>query len=183
MIKKPQLSQAKDTRPCVKRKVVFSRPRLEVNLDTARIRGRHVEKIWTRRPLVSAMVVLKDPKTLVLVRQYRYGINKTLWELPAGTVDAGETPRACAVRECEEETGWVPRKVTALGSYFNAPAGSEEITYLFLMSNVVKGKMNLDPDEHLTVGEFDVRRVRRMLESGQVRDSKSIIGLYRYFSL
>jgi ADP-ribose pyrophosphatase len=182
VIKKPLLSTAKDTRPCVKRKVVFARPRLQVMSDTARIHGRLVEKIWTRRPLVSAMVVLKDADTMVLVRQYRYGINKTLWELPAGTVDEGETPRACAIRECQEETGWIPRKVTSLGSYFNAPAGSEETTFLFVLSSVIKGKMNLDPDEHITVGEFSLARIRRMLKSGEIRDAKSIIGLHRYFS-
>lgn len=149
--------------------------------DKARIHGRLVEKIWTRRPRVSAMIVLRDPRTFVLVRQYRYGINRTLWELPAGTVDPGETPRACAVRECEEETGWVPRKVKSLGSYANAPAGSEEETFIFLLSDVVKGKQHLDPDEHLTVGEFSANQVRRMLKAGQICDAKSIIGLYRYF--
>ena len=172
----------RDTRPCVKRRVVFSSPRLTVVRDTARIHGRLVEKIWTRRPRVSAMVVLKDPDTFVLVRQYRYGMNRTLWELPAGTVDEGESPRACAVRECQEETGWVPRKVRSLGSYAGAPAGSEEETFLFLMTDLVKGKMNLDADEHITVGTFSAARVRRMLKSGTICDAKSIIGLHRYFS-
>ena len=149
---------------------------------TARIRGRLVEKIWTRRPRVSAMIVLKDPKSFVLVRQYRYGLNRTLWELPAGTVDEGESPRVCAIRECQEETGWIPRKVRSLGSYANAPAGSAEQTFLFVMSGVVRGKMNLDEDEHLTVGEFSDVQVRRMLKSGLICDAKSIIALYRYFN-
>lgn len=171
-----------DRRPCVKRRVVFSSPRLRVMRDTARIHGKLVEKIWTCRPRVSAMIVLKDPRTMVLVRQYRYGADKTLWELPAGTVDPGESPRACAVRECQEETGWAPGRVRSLGSYLNAPAGSDEVTFLFVLSDVIKGKMNLDPDEHLTVGEFSLSRVSRMLKSGAIQDAKSIIGLYRYFS-
>lgn len=149
--------------------------------DRARIHGRLVEKIWTRRPRVSAMVVVRDSGAFVLVRQYRYGINRTLWELPAGTVDPGESPRVCAVRECQEETGWIPGKVKSLGSYANAPAGSEEETFLFQMTRLKKGKMNLDEDEHITVGEFSEARVRRMLRSGQICDAKSIIGLYRHF--
>lgn len=174
---------AKDTRPYTQRKVVFESKRLAVLRDRARIAGRFVEKIWTRRPRVSAMVVVRDPKTLVLVRQYRYGINRTLWELPAGTVDPGESPRVCAIRECEEETGWVARKVKSLGQFVNAPAGSEEETFIFLMTDLVRGQMNLDEDEHLTVGEFSLTRVRRMLKSGRICDAKSIIGLYRYLEL
>ena len=150
--------------------------------DRARLHGRAVEKIWTRRPRVSAMVVVSKPGTIVLVRQYRYGINRTLWEIPAGTVDAGETPRACAIRECEEETGWRPKKIESLGSFFNAPAGSEEETSLFLIPKVVKGTMNLDEDEHLTVGEFSFSQIRQMLASGRIQDAKSIIGLHRFFA-
>ncbi len=127
------------------------------------------------------MVVVKDSKTLVLVRQYRYGANRTLWELPAGTVDPGETPRACAVRECQEETGWIPKKVKSLGSFLGAPAGSEEETFLFVLSAVAKGQVHPDPDEHITIGEFGNAEVRRMLASGQICDAKSIIGLQRYF--
>lgn len=171
----------KDTRPYTQRKVVFESKRLVVLRDKARIHGRFVEKIWIRRPRVSAMLVLRDPRRLVLVRQYRYGVNKTLWELPAGTVDDGESPRACAIRECQEETGWIPGKTQAFGSFFGAPAGSQEETFFFIQSNLKKGEQNLDPDEHLTVGEFGVARLRRMLASGEICDAKSIIGLYKYF--
>lgn len=177
---RPAAARRADTRPCVKRRVVFASPRLTVMRDTARLHGKLVQKIWTRRPRVSAMVVLRDPKTLVLVRQYRYGANRVLWEIPAGTVDEGESPRECAVRECEEETGYRPTRVASLGSFDGAPAGSDETTFLFLMSGVIKGKMNLDPDEHLTVGEFSVAKVRQMLESGVIRDAKAIVGLHRY---
>lgn len=172
---------AKDTRPYTQRKVVFESERLVVLRDKARIHGRLVDKIWTRRPRVSAMIVLREPTTLILVRQYRYGVNKTLWELPAGTVDEGETPRACAVRECQEETGWIAGKVQPFGSFFGAPAGSQEQTFFFILSNLKRGKQHLDPDEHLIVGEFSVAHLRRMLAAGEICDAKSIIGLYRYF--
>lgn len=171
----------KDTRPYTQRKVVFKSERLVVLRDKARIHGRVVDKIWTCRPRVSAMIVLRDPETLVLVRQYRYGVNKTLWELPAGTVDEGESPRACAIRECREETGWIPGKTQAFGSFFGAPAGSQEQTFFFILSKLKKGEQHLDADEHLTVGEFRVQQLRRMLASGQICDAKSIIGLYKYF--
>ncbi len=177
---------ASDTRPRVQRTLVFESKRLTVLRDRAKMPGgggRVSEKVWIRRPRVSAMVVLRAPDRFVLVRQYRYGINKTLWELPAGTVDAGESPRTCAVRECQEETGWIPGKVVSLGWYAGAPAGSDEVTYLYLISGVTKGRMNLDADEHITVGEFSTAQVKRMLKSGRICDAKSIIGLYRYFDL
>lgn len=171
----------KDTRPYTQRKVVFKSERLVVLRDKARIHGRLVDKIWTRRPRVSTMIVLRDPKTLVLVRQYRYGVNKTLWELPAGTVDEGENPRACAIRECQEETGWIPRETQSFGSFFGAPAGSQEQTFFFILSDLKKGEAHPDPDEHLTVREFSLSQLHRMLQSGEICDAKSIIGLYRYF--
>jgi ADP-ribose pyrophosphatase len=168
----------------VSRSLVFQSERLTVFRDRAKMPGgggRATEKIWIRRPRVSAMVVQRGPDRFVLVRQYRYGLNRTLWELPAGTVDAGESPRTCAIRECQEETGWIPREVRSLGWYAGAPAGSDETTHLYRMSGLVKGTIHLDEDEHLRVGEFSKARILRMLRSGQICDAKSIIGLYRYF--
>lgn len=144
--------------------------------------GRVTEKVWVSRPRVSAMVMLRPGGRFVLVRQYRYGINKTLWELPAGTVDKGESPKACAVREAQEETGWIPGKVESLGWYAGAPAGSDETTYLYLMTDLKQGQAHPDEDEHLKVGTFSTAQVKRMLRSGIICDAKSIVGLYRYFS-
>lgn len=172
----------KDTRPYLQRKVIFKSERLVVTRDKARLHGRVTEKIWTWRPRVAAMIILRDPDTLVLVRQYRYGANRNLWELTAGTIDPGESPRACAIRECQEETGWIPGKVRSFGSYISNPAGSDERTYLYILSNLKKGEAHPDPGEELTVREFSRAQIKKMLKNGQICDAKSIIGLHRYLS-
>lgn len=138
-------------------------------------------KDWVKRPQVTAIIPLLDKKQIVLVRQYRHGVNKTLWELPAGTVDEKESALSCAKRECEEETGYRPQTLYSLGSFFPAPASSNEIVHLYWTDRLKKSKMNLDIGEKIELGFFDMKKVRQMLDAKKIEDAKSIIGLYRYF--
>jgi len=143
--------------------------------------GKRVDREWTALPKVSAVVTLLHSDRMILVRQYRYGVNKFLWEIPAGILDPGETPRACAKRECEEETGYRPGKLQSLGFYVTVPANTDATVYLYVASQLKKTAMCLDEDEVLTVKIFSLNAVKRMLKSGQIQDSKSIIALYRFF--
>ena len=134
-----------------------------------------------RQPRVSAMVVLLNKNKILLVRQYRYGANETLWEIPAGTVDPGESPLHCARRECEEETGYRPRSMKPLGSFVSAPAECDQKVYLYLAKHLVHTGMKPDPDEDIFVKAFTLAQVKRMLKTGLIHDAKSMVGLYRFF--
>ena len=149
--------------------------------DRVLIKGRLRIRDWVHCPKVGATVVLTDKKKIVLVRQYRYGANRTLWEIPAGTLDGKESPVTCARRECEEETGFKPRTLRSLGFFVPSPAGDDEAVYLYLATDLVETGINPDPDEDITVKSFTFTQVKRMLKKGVIRDAKSIIALYRFF--
>jgi ADP-ribose pyrophosphatase len=177
------MARSSDTRPRTKRVLKFAGRRITVYRDTVLIKGKTRIRDWVKKPLVSAMVVVKDEEEIILVRQYRHGANARLWEIPAGTVDEGESPRRCALREVEEETGFQPGKLISLGYFITAPAETNARVHLYLATRLKKTQVNFDSDEIITLKAFQIARVRQMLKRGEIRDAKSIIGLYRYFNL
>lgn len=144
--------------------------------------GKKVVREWAARPRISAVISILGPRQMLLVRQHRYGVNRMLWEIPAGTVQKGESPAACARRECEEETGHRPSHIRSLGSFFPTPAFADETVYLFAAAGLRKTAMNPDFDEKIRVKAFSTAQVRKMLKTGVIRDAKSIIALYRFFN-
>lgn len=142
---------------------------------------RKVFREWAERPRISAVIALVTPGNMLLVRQHRYGINRWLWEIPAGTVHGRETSASCARRECEEETGWRPTRIRPLGSFAPTPAFADELVDLFVGTGLRKTSSNPDFDERISVKIFSVAEVRRMLKKRVIQDAKSIVALYRFF--
>ncbi len=167
----------------VARKLLASGERFRLYRDELSWPGKkRVFREWAKRPLISAVIALVSPRDMALVRQHRYGINRWLWEIPAGTVHEGESPALCARRECEEETGWRPGRIRPLGSFAPTPAFADEQVHLFVATALKKTRSNPDFDERITVKIFSVAEVRRMLKRRVIQDAKSIIALYRFFA-
>ena len=82
------------------------------------------------------LIALDDYDNVFMVRQYRHPVGRVLLELPAGTIDEGEQPEVCAVRELREETGFRPRSLESLGGFFLSPGYSNEYIHLFLATGV-----------------------------------------------
>ena len=97
--------------------------------------GRQVEVDVIRHPPSVVIIPVPEPGCIILIRQFRYPINRLLWELPAGSVDAGETIEAAARRECHEEIGQVPETLVRLGSMFPTPGYSDEEMFFFRASS------------------------------------------------
>jgi ADP-ribose pyrophosphatase len=100
-----------------------------------------------------------------------------LLELPAGTLDPGEDPEACAVRECREETGMSPGRITRLGGFFVAPGYSTEFIHLYLAEDLKPAPLTPDEDEDLSVERLTLDRAHDLARSGELRDAKSLAGL------
>ena len=123
------------------------------------------------------MVPLDDQDQICFVRQYRHPVAQRLLELPAGTLDPGEQPQVCAVRECREETGMSPGHLTDLGTCFLAPGYSSELAHFFLAQDLSPNPLPMDPDEDIVIEQMDVERALGMLQRGEIMDAKTIIGL------
>ena len=108
-----------------------------------------------------------------LVRQYRFGVDKTLLEIPAGKLERGEDPQLTAARELTEEVGFLPQKITPLGHMELSPAYLGEITYLYLGQDLVPQKATLDEDEFLEVVKLPFKQALQMVLSGEITDGKT----------
>jgi ADP-ribose pyrophosphatase len=112
---------------------------------------------------------------VILVRQYRYGADAIHLELPAGTIDDGEDPRDCAIRELAEETGYEAGDVELIGSYRAEPARSTAFAYMFLATGARRTRDPLlDPTEIIEVELEPLESFRQMLRDGRIDNGASI---------
>jgi ADP-ribose pyrophosphatase len=125
------------------------------------------------------LVPVPEPGQVILVRQYRYAVNAFLWELPAGSVDEGETPDQAARRECHEEIGLVPSTVVRLSALYPTPGYCDEEMIFFRVSALEKSDQpaQMDEDEDIEARTFDVRDARDMVRRGEITDMKTLVGL------
>ena len=122
-------------------------------------------------------VLLVDNENYVhMIKQYRHAIEKELLEVPAGLIDPGETSEACAVRECEEETGYRPQKLKKLLHYAHAEGYSSGFTTLYLGTDLLHtGKIHLDQSEYLTQHHIPFDTLLNHVYCNDILDSKTII--------
>jgi ADP-ribose pyrophosphatase len=125
-----------------------------------------------------AIIALNEKKQIWLVEQYRHAAQKSLFELPAGTLEQGEAPQDCAIRECQEEIGMLPGKLQPLGGFFLAPGYSSEYLHLFLAQELSPAKLPRDADEDIQAKSYTPEALRTMMEAGDIQDAKTIAGLF-----
>jgi len=130
-----------------------------------------------RHPGASGIVALPGDGSVLLVRQYRHAVGDYLWEIPAGTLEPGETPLECANRELLEEGGYRAGSWKELGVIHPVPAYSDERIHLFLAEDLSPGDQDLDPDEVLEVHRVPWKEISGMIRKGAIRDSKTISSL------
>jgi ADP-ribose pyrophosphatase len=133
----------------------------------------HFPKTVTVIPLIG--------ESVVLVRQERYPARETLLELPAGKMEAGESPEETARRELEEETGYRSGSLEEIQSFFVSPGYSTEFMRLFIASELIETEASPDSDEILEPMILPLNRAREMLVRGELRDAKTILGLACFF--
>jgi ADP-ribose pyrophosphatase len=156
---------------------VFS---VEVERKTFPNGSAHTVEIVRHRPSV-VLIPIRDDGRIVLIRQFRPSINRDLWELPAGSVEPGETVEEAAIRECEEEIGVLPRVVERLTGIFLAPGFcDEELIYFRLSDFLTPGpaaRRAPDEDEDIHAEPFTVEEAKGMLADGTIVDLKTAFGL------
>ena len=159
---------------------VFEGKVFEVDRDTVRMpNGREVTVDVIRHPPSAVIVPVPEPGQVILIRQYRYAVNRWLWECPAGSVDQGETPEDAARRECHEEIGQVPETIVRLAAMFPTPGYCDEEMFFFRVSglNTPAAAAHVDEDEDIEVRTFSLKEAREMVRRGEIVDMKPVIAL------
>lgn len=151
---------------------------VNVNVDTVTLpNGLTVDLEVVRHPGAAAVVPMKDDGLVVLIRQFRHAAGGFIYEIPAGKLDPGEDPMACAARELEEEIGYKAGKLELLSSIFTAPGFTDEVIHIYQATGLTMGRQELERDEVLDVIEMSLAEAIGMIETGAIRDAKSIVGL------
>ncbi|MEM6854537.1 MAG: NUDIX hydrolase [Planctomycetota bacterium] len=114
---------------------------------------------------------------VVLIRNERFALKQTLWELPAGTVEPGESPDACAPRELTEETGYRAEAVVKLTEFFPTPGFCTELLHAYRAEGLTFTGQDLDETEKITAQAVAWDRAMKMVEDGTIRDAKTIATL------
>jgi ADP-ribose pyrophosphatase len=139
--------------------------------------GKRSSRVIIEHPGSVAVVPLLDDDRLVLIRQFRLAASGVIWEIPAGHIERGEDPEACARRELEEETGYHARKVERLFEAYLSPGSSTELMRFFLATGLEKREQRTEEDEIISVEPVEVEKVVRMIASNEIRDAKSIAAI------
>lgn len=139
--------------------------------------GRELKLAILHHPGAAAVLPFIDHDTVALVRQYRHAAGSTLWEIPAGKLDPGESPEQCAVRELQEETGFRAAHLTRLGRILTTPGFTDEVIHLYRADGLTPGPQALDGDELLEPVSVSFAEALRMVGSGEITDSKTVCAL------
>jgi len=162
-------------------KHVFSGRAVSLRVDTMELpSGRHTTREIVEHPACIVAVPIDEQGNVLLVRQFRHPVNKSLLELPAGGIEENETPEDAVRRELQEEIGYLPRKVEAMGGFYSAPGFCTEYLYLFIATELTPSRMVASDTDEIEVVPMPLARIPELIASGEICDSKSVAGLLRY---
>lgn len=143
--------------------------------------GRDHEVAIVRHPPSVVLIPIEDDGRVMLIRQYRVSVDRELWELPAGSLDPGESAEAAAARECEEEIGLAPGKIERLRALFPAPGFCDEELIFFRLSDLrapdAGSSARPDEDEDIRPQPFAVAEAKAMVARGDIVDLKTAYAL------
>lgn len=157
---------------------VFEGRLLKVRRDYVRLPdGAESTREVVEHPGAVAMVPITDEGDVLLVRQFRQPAGTVLAEIPAGTLDAGEKPEACARRELTEEIGFEPGKLELLAEVYLAPGYSSELIRIFLATDLRPAMADCDEDENLQTVRMPLADAIKAAREGAFKDAKTLCGL------
>ncbi len=163
-----------------KRRIIYQGKKIDLALQTITTRsGAAVEREVVLHRGAVALLVCVDDDHLCLVKNERYAVERTLLEVPAGTIDAGETPEVTAARELREETGYRAGLLVPLGGWWVSPGVFSERMHLFACHDLTPGPPEHQPDERLEPVIVAWSEALAMIEDGRIDDAKSMLAILR----
>ncbi len=165
------------------KRIVYRGWRFKVEEEDMIVNGSimHLNRVVPKTDFAVMVPVLPDGR-VVLERIYRAVIKKRIYELPAGTMEAGERPEACARRELEEETGFKAKSMRFLFKGYPSPGIITYMAHCYLATGLSRGKVHRDPYEDIKVIAVPLKKALKMIDDGKIVDMKSIAGLLYYSS-
>jgi ADP-ribose pyrophosphatase len=132
-----------------------------------------------RHPGAVCVIPVTDEGEVIMVRQFRYAFNKVLLEVPAGKLEPNEDPLDAALRELEEESGVVARRVEHIGEIYTTVALIDEKIHVYLATGLTFKNAHPDEDEFLEVEKIPLKTLVDMVMNGEIKDSKTQIAILK----
>ena len=126
------------------------------------VEGRKVRREIIKHPGAAAILAFDEKDKIILIKQHRFPLGYIL-EIPAGTLEKGETPKRCALREIQEETGYKAKRMTHLITYHPSVGYNTEAIHCFVASGLTQVKRKLDTDEFITVKKMELSKLLKMI--------------------
>lgn len=164
----------------ISREDIFSGRIVHLHVDQVRL----VDGSFSVREIVEhdggvTVIPVDENGDVYCVRQFRYAFGQSVLETPAGKLEKGEEPLACAIRELSEETGFTAENYVYLGEFYPSPGYCREKLYAYLATGLKKGQAHLDEGEFLDVEKYPLDTLVDMAMNNEIYDAKTIIAVLK----
>ena len=168
----------------IESKEVFKGKIIDVYHDKITLpEGKSTYREIVKRGSASAILPIDGDGNIIFVRQYRHPVGDCVLEIPAGVLEKDEDPLICAKRELEEETSFKSNDIKLLAKTHSAIGFCDEMIYIYLAENLLRGELNLDEDEYIETERYTLTEAVDMIFNGVITDSKTMIAVLAYKAL
>ena len=165
-----------------KKKKVYDGKNISVSVFDISVENRKFQREIIEQKSASAVLAFEGTK-VILVKQHRFPHGYVL-EIPAGTLNKNENPRACAIRELVEETGYKPKKLKHLIDYYPNVGYNTQVIHCYVAREIEKiSEIKLERDEFFILVKIEFKKLLNMIVSGKIIDSKTICAALTYAKL
>ena len=162
----------------VKRETIYRGRIVNLIVDTIVLPNNKIAKREIVHHADAAAVLAQDDDgKIFLVKQYRHAVGDYTLEIPAGLLEDGEEPEACALRELEEEIGYKANNIRFVNATYNSIGFCTEKCYLYIAHNLVKTAQKLDDDEFIEVKKYSLEECEKMISKGEICDGKTVMAI------
>lgn len=155
---------------------VYSGPRF----DVVSLKIKNTQRDVILHPGAVVILPLFDHEHLIMIRNERFAVGKELWELPAGTLEKGESPLETAHRELIEETGYRAANIEPLTQFYTSPGFCNELMHAYVATGLTHVGQHLDESEKIVVEPVTWRNALAMANDGTIEDGKTLATLLYY---
>ena len=139
--------------------------------------GRQTSREVVQHSECIAVIALDNHGNILLERQFRYAVGKSLLEIPAGGIEPGEDPADAVRRELQEEIGYLPGKLERLGGFYSAPGYGTEYLHCYLATDLQPSQLIAEDTLEIETLSISPTEILRLIASGEICDAKSIAAL------
>jgi len=164
----------------VRRDTIFEGNIISLHVDDVKLPdGNYSKREIVTHPGGVAVIALNEDGKLILVKQFRKPLERTIIEIPAGKIEPNEAPEVTALRELEEETGYTSSSLTPVTSFYTSPGFADEIIHLYFAKDVqpLEEKVEGDEDEFLEVVELSLEEATQYVQEQKIYDAKTAYAL------